>query len=349
MHGHFRPLVGSPGTAGSVTAVIVVRNQAQDLRQSLASLVAQDLAPGEFEILVVDGQSTDGTVQVAQGMAQQTLQPVIRVLENPKHTLAAGWNIAIREAQGEFIVRIEAHTAVARDFLSANLALHAARDAACTGGPWETRGEGFWGQIIAAVLSSRFGVGSGFRTRPDYEGYADTVPCGMYRRSAMIEAGLLDETLARNQDIHLHRRMRELGHRFFISPRVRSVYRCRSSLAKMVAQSYGNGYWHGADIRAMSARHAAPACAVLLGALCVILGMAGVKAAWIVLGAAFLLHLGLGAAASATAKLERWSQRLLMPFVCLASHISYGLGTIVGIVRLGGRNVVRRLRAGVHT
>ncbi len=51
-----------------VTAVIPARNEADMLPGSLTSLVRQDY-PGEFSIVLVDDQSTDGTADVARAIA----------------------------------------------------------------------------------------------------------------------------------------------------------------------------------------------------------------------------------------------------------------------------------------
>ncbi len=59
---------GPPKIWPRVTAVIPARNEADMLPQSLASLVKQDY-PGEFSIVLVDDQSTDGTADVARATA----------------------------------------------------------------------------------------------------------------------------------------------------------------------------------------------------------------------------------------------------------------------------------------
>ena len=52
-----------------VTAVIPARNEADMLPLSLTSLVEQNY-PGEFSILLVDDQSTDGTADVARAIVR---------------------------------------------------------------------------------------------------------------------------------------------------------------------------------------------------------------------------------------------------------------------------------------
>lgn len=58
----------------TVCAVIPARNEADVLPISLSSLLAQDY-PGEFKIILVDDQSTDGTAAIAEQTAAQMGKP----------------------------------------------------------------------------------------------------------------------------------------------------------------------------------------------------------------------------------------------------------------------------------
>jgi GT2 family glycosyltransferase len=320
-----------------VTALIVVRNECEAVGPCLACLIAQDLPPEEFEILVVDGHSSDGTPAEVRRLAYEAPHHTLRLLDNAQRTLATGWNLGIREARGEFVVRLDAHATAPPDFLRANLALHREHEAACVGGPMGTVGVGYWGQCIAAVLSSRMGVGTSFRSLGDYEGEVDTVPFGMYRRSVLLEVGLLNESMGRNQDIELHRRMRDRGYRFFMSPRVRTTYYCRGTVGRMCTQAYHNGFWHAAALGAMRPRHAAPAVAVAAAACLGTAGLLGSRPAWWALGAASALHLLLSALAAASSDLSHWTQRLILPSLFVLLHASYGVGTLAGVVGHAGR------------
>jgi hopene-associated glycosyltransferase HpnB len=58
-----------------VTAVVPARNEADMIPRSIASLVAQDY-PGEFSIVLVDDQSSDGTAEAAQKLAQRSTRNI---------------------------------------------------------------------------------------------------------------------------------------------------------------------------------------------------------------------------------------------------------------------------------
>lgn len=223
--------------------LLVVRNERGYIGPCLEALLAN--RPREpYEIIVVDGLSEDGTLSEVADVIKGSTIP-IRVLTNPKKTLASGWNIGIREAKGDYIVRIDARTLVQDSFLELELSiLEEHPEVACCGGVLVTRGSGLVGKAIAAVVSHPLGVGnSRFRTASEYCGYADTVPYGMYRREVFQTVGLLDERLERGQDLDLHTRMRSKGMKFWLDSRIKTVYYARTSLRGLMTKALGDGYW----------------------------------------------------------------------------------------------------------
>ena len=45
----------------------------------------------------------------------------ILVLDNPKKTLPCGWNVALKEAKGEAILRVDAHSTFPNNFVEENV------------------------------------------------------------------------------------------------------------------------------------------------------------------------------------------------------------------------------------
>jgi hopene-associated glycosyltransferase HpnB len=77
--------VGLCGIWPSVTAIVPARDEASMIVHSAGSLLAQDY-PGDFRILVVDDQSSDGTVQSARALSGGDRLEVLRGVEPPQ-----GW------------------------------------------------------------------------------------------------------------------------------------------------------------------------------------------------------------------------------------------------------------------
>jgi glycosyltransferase involved in cell wall biosynthesis len=85
-----------------VTVAIPTYNRADFLRQTLAGIVAQHFPRGQFEVLVIDNNSTDRTREVVAEFAGAT--PAPRHVLEPQQGLDYARNRAITEARGEIIL-----------------------------------------------------------------------------------------------------------------------------------------------------------------------------------------------------------------------------------------------------
>ncbi|MBI5649157.1 MAG: glycosyltransferase [Chloroflexi bacterium] len=83
--------------------IITVKNEADALPRLLASIAAQTRAPDE--IVIVDGGSTDATLEILRAAA--TRLPITLIVE-PGANISRGRNLAIRAARGEIICSTDA-------------------------------------------------------------------------------------------------------------------------------------------------------------------------------------------------------------------------------------------------
>jgi glycosyltransferase involved in cell wall biosynthesis len=94
------PSVGGGGVARRrVSVITTVLNEAENARVLLESLPHQTRVPDEF--IIVDGGSTDGTVEVIRLAAERN--PRIKLIESPGVNIGRGRNIAIEAASGDVI------------------------------------------------------------------------------------------------------------------------------------------------------------------------------------------------------------------------------------------------------
>lgn len=320
-----------------VSALIVMRNERHYIKPSLMSFVNQTYPKDRYEIIVVDGCSDDGTVDIVNGIIREfsTDSFHIRLVDNPKRILASGWNIGIKAAKGEYVTRIDAHAEAAPDFIEKSVNTMLSVNAACVGGKLDSIPVEGDDLLVSKVLSSSFGVGNSSFRVSDTAGYADTAVYGLYKKSVFEEAGYFDEKMVRNQDIDLHSRIKKAGYKFYFNPEIHSVYHTRSSVKKMVKQAYGNGKWNMVLVKkgssALSLRHLVPFFFVTYLALSIVGGFF-YWPIWALCGCVLVLYVILGFLAGVK-KVSSFKERLKMPFLFFLLHSSYGVGYYAGITQ----------------
>lgn len=321
------------------SVVVPMRNEAAHAVACLEALLGQDYPPDRYEVLVADGESTDGSSELVAEMARR--DPRIRVCPNPDRTTPFGLNTGIRAATGDVIVILGAHAFVEADFLRESVLALERSGADVAGGVMEAIGQDPFGQAVAAAVCSRFGVGSVAFRQATAEQFVDTAVFAAYRREILERVGLFDEEMIRNQDDELNYRIRAHGGRIFLTPRVRSRYVSRATPQRLWKQYFAYGYYKVRVLqkhpRMMQPRHFAPALAVACGTGGLVIAAVERRILALLLPVAGLYIGGLGAASVGAARRIGWAQLpgLLVSFPIL--HVSYGTGFLLGLVRFVSR------------
>jgi succinoglycan biosynthesis protein ExoA len=327
-----------------VSVVVPCRNEAATIEPCLRSLLAQRRPAGGFEIIVADGMSDDGTRELLERLAREHRE--LRVIDNPGRIVSTGMNAAIAAANGTVIIRMDAHTEYAADYVQQSVAALQETGADAVGGPWVARGRTFLERAIAAAFQSPFAVGGARGHDPRYGGPIDTVYLGCWHRAIFERVGLFDEELVRNQDDEFSLRVVRSGGRIWQSPRIRSWYTPRGSLRALFRQYAQYGYWKVRVIQKhrlpASPRHLVPA--LFVASLAVLLAIApwSVMARWGVFGIVMAYAVGNLVAAAQTARQSDWSLSPVLPLVFACYHVGYGVGFLQGLwdfvlLRRGGR------------
>ena len=323
-----------------ISFLLVIRNECGYVRECIQNILDQTLDKTAYEIIVVDGMSTDGSRKIIKEIIGSNPKSSVALLDNPKLLLASVWNVGVHAARGEFVIRIDAHAGIPNDFLEQNLrVLREHPQATAVGGVIQTIGRGFWGQAIAAALSCPFGVGGSRFRIGGSPCQTDTAVFALYRRETLLKIGGFDERLRRNQDVACHSRIKAQGGTFYFDPAIKSTYFCRTSIPSLAKQMYLNGHWlpllSKHDIgKVFALRYFVPMSFVIsllgLATLSVWFGWAG----WLLMAMMAVYF----AAAMKFAFVPRphlhIAQKAVLPLIFLTMHLAYGSGWLTGLLRL---------------
>jgi len=331
----------------AASVVVPCRNEINHADACFRSILQQEEPEGGFEVLVADGISDDGTRELLEQLGRQ--DPRIRVIDNPGRIVSAGLNSAIRFAKAEIIIRMDAHTEYAPDYIKRCVELLQKSGADNVGGPARTKSETYLERAVAAAYHSPFSVGGARFHDVEYEGSVDTVPYGCWRKEAFERFGYFDEELVRNQDDEHNLRIVRRGGKIWQSPRIRSWYYPRGSLSALFRQYKQYGYWKVRVIQKHKLpaawRHLVP-CAFLLTLM--LLAAASVLcflslALWPSLSVLCRLYLWslvslvctyclcLLLASLVTACKTEWKLLAVLPLAFGCYHFGYGYGFLRGV------------------
>jgi glycosyltransferase involved in cell wall biosynthesis len=318
-----------------VSVVVPARNEAATIAACLDSILAQTF--GDLEVLVVDGNSSDETAAIVLGYAER--DPRIRLLSNPEGIIPVSLNLALAQARGTWLVRVDAHSRIDPSYVTSLVDHLRTGQWGGVGGRKDGVGRTPAGVAIAAALGSRFGVGDSHYHHAVEPREVDHVPFGAYPVAICREIGGWDSAITTNEDYEFDYRLRAAGHRLLLDPSIRIEWVSRQSIRDLLAQYWRYGVGKAAVARlhpdSLQARHLAPPLLVAN------LGAAAVVAMWRPRLAALLLApyaaVVTAGSVSASRQLERGARRYL-PAALIAMHVGWGAGFWRGVVMVGRRS-----------
>lgn len=321
-----------------ISVIVPIYNEAKFIRKNLESLIDQDYPADRYEIIAVDGGSTDGSMDIVRELARSGK---VKTLDNPGRIAASAINIGIKNARGDVITRVDAHSHVDRDYLSSIARVFEETGEKVVGGPVQMVADTPFRKATAYVLNSRLGVGAvPYRTLRE-RAYVDSIQTGSFKREVLEKVGYFDETLPPGEDFDLNTRIRKAGYRIVLDPKIKFYYFPRNSFGSLSRQ-----YFHYGRVKPIvlskhpevfKAKYFVPALFTISFLLSILLlfvkTLSGYSTGWLFpllwfLNALYLLmivvfalssipHLGMRPAAIAF---------LIVPLI----HLSYGVGFIYG-------------------
>lgn len=315
-----------------ITIITGILNEEKHIRNYLESAVKQDYPENKFEIIIVDGGSSDKSVDIVRDFTEK-YRNIILISGLGKLNLPQSLNIAIREAQGELISKVDAHGFISSDFLKTN-AKYLSEDEkiGCTGGPIIPIAENIIAKANAYARSSIFGVGRGIYSAEEKPQFVETVQCGTYKKAILNEIGLFDESLQFGEDEEINWRLIKAGYKIFLTPEVKFFYYPRDSFRKLFKQYYNYGVGRVRVLRKypdfLRTKHLIPSLFILSIFLSVLLALFNTFSLLlliIILASYSISSLFFSALISLK---KGWIYFIFLPFSFACLHFGYGTGLL---------------------
>ena len=231
-----------------VSVIIPCYNEKDTIEECILSVLNQKFPQGDFEILIIDGMSTDGTKNILDQIKSRYSN--LRIIKSEKRFTPFALNMGIKESKGKFITILGAHSIYDPEFLCNNIKLFNEHpEISCSGGPIIHRGVNSFGKAVALAMSNPIGIGNAKHRFPDYEGYAEGAGFPTFKKEVFDNIGLYDEKFIKNQDDELNFRLTKSGGKIYLSSRVKSIYFVRETVSELFKQYFEYGFWRVAVIR----------------------------------------------------------------------------------------------------
>lgn len=324
-----------------ISIMLPVRNEAKFIESTLEQLYRQDYDKNRYEVLIGDGESDDDTVAIANDFALQHPDFKLRVINNPKRRSSAARNLAIENAQGDYVLLIDGHVHIPTATLLSNYGRAAIdQNAKVIGRPQPLNPPGIsqFQRTLALARSSFLAHSGESFIYSDHAGWTSPISIGvMYHKSIFTKVGLFDENFDAAEDLEFNYRLEKAGYQCYTSSDFTVNYYPRENLTGLFKQMQRYGYGRALFINKHPERFTLETIIpagffvfLCLLPLCMIFG-GWLSALWLsiaVLYTAILLIETLRLSKKSTNVSSRH-----IPSIIFCVHLGMGLGFIKGLIK----------------
>lgn len=222
-----------------VTIIIPTKNNGATIVKCLESLTKLDYP--NYEIIVVDGHSTDGTDKIA-------LKYGCTVIYEDIGTRAGAINVGLRVAKGDIVAFTDADCVVDRHWLDELVKCYYDDSVAGVGGPNYLIGTDVFSKILrflSNLINTRWILATSRVTQIDHN-----VGCNSsYRKEILLSIGGFDEKLVTAEDLDIDYRIRQRGYKLIFTPTAKVYHFKHFTFKKFIKWCYRFGYGKGQLIK----------------------------------------------------------------------------------------------------
>ena len=316
-----------------VSIIITARNEEKYLPMLFEDILNQTFPLQNIEVVFMDSNSTDNTRLVMEEFKKNNETLSVQIVTNERQIQAAGFNEGVKHATGDVVLKIDAHSRIPADFVQKNVDEILAGAYVCGGNrPTVVDSADDFSKTLHIVEESALGSSIANYRKSDVKRKVNSIFHGMYRKEVFDKVGLADERLLRTEDNEFHYRVRKAGYDIIFNPEIESYQYIRPTFTKMIQQKFANGYWIGLTSHVcrdcLSLFHFGPG--VFVATLLVLMMLTPVSFVPLLTVVFLYLLAVLGLSIFEISKQKFNPTLLLIPFIMIAIHFAYGVGTIKG-------------------
>jgi glycosyltransferase involved in cell wall biosynthesis len=232
-----------------ISIVIAVYNEEKYISDTLNQLINQSYPDDCYEILIIDGESKDQTLNIADSYKSKFKN--LKTFVNPKRLAGSSRNIGVKNSLGEYVLFIDGHVFIENKNLlkdMVGLFEETGCDVLSRPQPLIPPHNTYFQNAIAFARASLIGHGLGSTIyNLEYQGEVNPSSSGaMYRRSVFERHGLIDEDFDAAEDFEFNYRLAKNNIKSYTSPRLAVFYYPRNSLVSLFNQMkrYGVGRYN---------------------------------------------------------------------------------------------------------
>jgi len=326
----------------TVSVVIPCFNEERYIGQALDQL-ADQYDSDSYEIIIIDGLSTDRTRDVIDDFRQRRSDVTVTVVDNPARNIPTALNLGVRAARGQIIARMDAHAVPTAGYVRRCVDVLQEGRASVVGMPCNVLpgDNSSMARAIAVAVSHPFGIGDATyrlgKSGPLQEP-VDTVAFACFRKSLWNDLGGFNEALLTNEDYDFNYRVRQSGKEVILDRSGHCDYFARTSLGSLGRQYLRYGGWKAEMIRlqpgSIKLRHLVAPLFVLSLFLLILLSLFLPLARWLLLAEVvtylfFALVAGWLALRKARVSLAMLP---IMPVIFATIHLTWGTSFLFRIL-----------------
>ena len=225
---------------GFVSILMPCLNESAHIIEAINTIRPTNL---DYEILVIDGGSTDKTREMVQHLTAQDHR--IRLIDNSAKLQSAGVNLGahLADSRSKVFVRADCHSIYPTNFVEICVTALVEKKCASVVVPMHSQGGSCIQRSIAAAQNSHLGNGGAAHRLSSQSRFVSHGHHAAFDRRIFLELGGYDETMIANEDAEFDYRLTASGHQIYMSAPATIGYIPRSDLIGLSRQYfyYGSG------------------------------------------------------------------------------------------------------------